>query len=78
MTQQNAKYRYFVSYRSTSSTENAFGSLEIGLPSPIKGYNEIRTITEFLNNHIKDSKGNPCSCVVLYFQIFEDDDLIFN
>jgi len=61
------EYKYFVSYTFTSKLCSGFGSIEMKLTKGIKDYSDVKLVTNWLNNNIKQD-GNEVSCVVLNYK----------
>lgn len=62
---------YFVSYYWVSSEEEGRGQISVTLSHKIDSIDAINLIKEWLDDNIKDKKGNTCRCIVQNWKRYE-------
>lgn len=61
------EYKYFVSYTFSMPGASGFGSIEMKLSKGIKTYSDVKLVTNWLNENVKQD-GKDISCVVLNYK----------
>lgn len=66
--------QYFISYRYYSALQEGFGCLDLDLSEPIRGFEDLKNITEYIKDNLKDENGSPIKkATILNWKRFEND-----